>query len=159
MNNTGKLNFKPTSRFIQQAYKKTVIYSASPLFSTKTTTSLAFVVVLQIPHIAWTKFSIIFPKTSPLAELLIRESHLRNLHSGPKMTLFAFRQTIWIPGGIASVKKVIHSCNPYIRFDDCIRQPLMGDLPAKRRVESFAFLFTGIDYCGPFYSKDYSQKL
>ena len=75
------------------------------------------------------------------------------------MTLFAFQQTIWIPGGIASVKKVIHNCNPYIRFDACIRQPLMGDLPAKRRVESFAFLVTGIDYCGPFYSKYYSQKL
>ena len=104
------------------------------------------------------KFPKIIQKTS-LAELLIRESHLRNLHSGPQMTLFALRQTVWIPGGIASVKKVIHNCKPCIRFDARKRQPLMGDLPAERTVESFAFQFTGMDYCGPFYTKDSSQKL
>ena len=75
------------------------------------------------------------------------------------MTLFALLQTFWIPGGIASVKKVIHNCKPCIQFDACIRQPLMGNLPAEQTVESFAFHFTGMDYCGPFYTKDFSQKL
>ena len=32
---------------------------------------------------------VVLQKTSPLADLLICESHLRNLHSGPQMTLFA----------------------------------------------------------------------
>ena len=75
------------------------------------------------------------------------------------MTLFALRQTVWIPGGIASVKKVIHNCKPCIQFDARIRQPLMGDLPAEGIVEYFAFQFTGMDYCGLFYTKDSSQKL
>ena len=99
----------------------------------------------------------IIRKTSPLAELLIRESQLRKLHSGPQMTFFALRQTVWIPGGIASVKKVIHNCKPCIRFDARIRQPLMGDLPAKRILELFAFQFTGMDYCEPFYTKDFTE--
>ena len=60
--------------------RKTVIYLASPHSSTKTTTSSALMVVLHFPRIAWTK--------SPLTELLIQESHLRNLHSGPQMTFF-----------------------------------------------------------------------
>ena len=89
----------------------------------------------------------------------MRESHWRNLHSGPEMTLFALRQTVWIPGGTANVKKVIHNCKPCIQFDARIRQPLMGYLPAERIVESFAFQFTGMDYYGPFYTKHSSQKL
>ena len=109
------------------------------------------------PYSVDKNFPIIIAKTSPLAELLSRESHLRNLHSGPQMTLFAL--LVWIPGGIASVKKVIHNCKPCIRFDARIRQPLMGDLPAERIVESFVIQFTGMDYCGPFYTKDSSQKL
>ena len=75
------------------------------------------------------------------------------------MTLFALRQTVWTPRGIASVKKVIHNCRHCIRFDARIRQPLMGDLPAEQIVGSFAFQFTGTDYSGPFYTKDSSQKL
>ena len=92
------------------------------------------------PHSVDKKFPIVIPKTFPLAELLIRESHLRKFQSGPQMTLFALRQTVWIPGGIASVKKVIHNCKPCIRFDASIRQPLMGDLPAERIVESLNLL-------------------
>ena len=96
---------------------------------------------------------------SPSAELLIQESHLRNLHSGPQMDLFALHQNVWIPEGLASLKKIIHNCKPWIRFDAHILQPLMGDLPVERIVESIALQFTGLDYCGPFYTKDSSQKL
>ena len=35
----------------------------------------------------------------------------------------------------------------------------MGDLPVERIVESIALQFPGMDYCGPFYTKDSSQKL
>ena len=74
------------------------------------------------------------------------------------MTFFAL-QTDWTPGGIASVKKVIHNCKPFIQFNDRIRQPLMGDLSAEETLESFAFQLTEIDYCEPFYTRDSSQKL
>ena len=96
------------------------------------------------------KFPIIIPKYSPITDKLIRESHLRNLHSGPQHTLFDLRQTIWIPGGLATVKKVIHDCKTCIRFDAKILQPVMGDLPRERVVKSFTFENTGLDYCGPF---------
>ena len=35
----------------------------------------------------------------------------------------------------------------------------MGDMPAERIVESFAFQFTGMEYCGPSYTKDSSQRM
>ena len=35
----------------------------------------------------------------------------------------------------------------------------MGDPPAEQIVESFAFQFTVMDYCGPFYTKDSTHKL
>ena len=133
--------------------RKTDIYSASPHPSTKTTMSSA-----NSPYSMDKKFTMIIPKTSLLAELLIRESHLRDLHSGPQMTRFALRQTVWVPGRIARAKKVIHNCKSCIRFDARIRQPLIGDLAAEQTVEYFAFHFTRMDCCGPFYTKDSSRK-
>ena len=91
--------------------------------------------------------------------LLIREAHARNLNGGPQLTLFYLRQTIWIPGGLSAVKKIIYNCKPCIRHDARILQPQMGDLPTERVVSSFAFTHTGLDYCGPFSIKDSSGKL
>ena len=153
---TLNLPIESSSRRIK---KNSHLLSLSPFFDEDNNVIRVGDRLTNSPYSVDKKFPIIIPKTSPLAELLIRESHLRNLHSGPQMTLFALRQTVWIPGGIASVKKVIHNCKPCIRFDARIRQPLMGDLPAERMVESFAFQFIGMDYCGLFYIKDSSQKL
>ena len=105
------------------------------------------------------KFPVLIPKDSPITVLLIREAHARNLHGGPQLTLFYLRQTIWIPGGLSAVKKIIYNCKPCIRHDARILQPQMGDLPTERVVSSFAFTHTGLDYCGPFSVKDSSGKL
>ena len=153
---TSNLPVESSSKRIK---KNSHLLSLSPFFDEDNNVIRVGGRLANSPYSVDKKFPIIIPKTSPLAELLIRESHSRNLHSGPQLTLFALRQTVWIPGGVASVKKVIHNCKPCIRFDARIRQPLMGDLPAERIVESFAFQFTGMDCCGPFYTKDSSQKL
>ena len=137
----------------RQCIKKTVIYS---FFDKDNNVIRVGGRPANSPYSVDKKFPIIIPKTSPLAELLIRESHLRNLHSGRQMSLFALRQTVWIPGGIASVKKFIQNCKPCIRFDSRIRQPLIGDLPEERIVESFASI--RMDYCGPICTKDSSQN-
>ena len=105
------------------------------------------------------KFPILIPKDSPITVLLIREAHASDLHGGPQLTLFYLRQTIWIPGGLSAVKKVIYNCKPCIRHDARILPPQMGDLPTERVVSSFAFTHTGLDYCGPFSTKDNSGKL
>ena len=40
------------------------------------------------------------------------------------------------------------------RLDAKLLQPQMGDLPRERMVPSFAFSHCGLDYCGPFYTKN-----
>ncbi|XP_075265366.1 uncharacterized protein LOC142357699 [Convolutriloba macropyga] len=149
----------PVESSCKRIKKNSHLLSLSPFFDEDNNVIRVGGRLANSPHSMDKKFPIVIPKTSPLAELLIRESHLRNFHSGTQMTLFALRQTVWIPGGIASVKKVNHDCKPCIRFDARTRQPLMRDLPAEWIIESFAFQFTGMDYCGPFYTKDSSQKL
>ena len=133
----------PVYSFSRRIKKNSRLLSLSPFFDEDNNVIRVGGRLANSPNSVDKKFPIIIPKTSPLAEVLFQESQSRNLHSGPQMTLFALRQTVWIPGGIASVKKVIHNCNPCIRFGACIRQPLMGELPAKWIVESFAFQFTG----------------
>ena len=148
----------PVESSIKRIKEHSHLLSLSPFFDEDNNVIRVGGRLANSPFSVDKKFPITIPKTSPLAELLIRESHLRNLHSGLQMTLFALRQTVWIPGGIASVKTVIRNCKPCILFDARIRHPLMGDLPAERIVESFAFQFTGMNYCGPFYTKDSSHK-
>ena len=63
------------------------------------------------------KFPIPIPKDSTITVLLIREVHSRNLHGGPKLTLFYLRQTIWIPGGLYAVNKNVYNCKPCVRHD------------------------------------------
>ena len=91
--------------------------------------------------------------------MLIREAHEKNLHGGHKLTLYTLRRTIWIPGGLSVVKGVLYRCKPCIRFDAKLLQPQMGDLPRERVVPSFAFSHCGLDYCGPFYTKNGTRTL
>ena len=102
---------------------------------------------------------VLIPRKSPITEMLIREAHEKNLHGGPQLTLYTLRRNIWIPGGLSVVKGVLYRCKPCIRFDAKLLQPQMGDLPRERVVPSFAFSHCGLDYCGPFYTKNGTRTL
>ncbi|XP_075263347.1 uncharacterized protein LOC142354895 [Convolutriloba macropyga] len=91
--------------------------------------------------------------------MLIREAHEKNLHGGPQLTLDTLRRNNWIPGGLSVVKGVLYRCQPFIRFDAKLLQPQMGDLPREQLVPSFAFSHCGLDYCGPFYTKNGTRTL
>ena len=45
------------------------------------------------------KFPILLPKKDYLTNLIIRDTHARQLHSGVNSTLTALRQTFWVPVG------------------------------------------------------------
>ena len=111
------------------------------------------------PYIIDRKFPVLIPRKSPITEMLIREAHEKNLHGGPQLTLYTLRRNIWIPGGLSVVKGVLYRCKPCIRFDAKLLQPQMGDLPRERLVPSFAFSHCGLDYCGPFYTKNGTRTL
>ena len=140
----------PAELFSKRIKKNSHLLSLSPFFD-KNNVSRVGGRLANSPYSVDKKFPIIIPKTS----------HPRKSFEKPSVDPrwpFLTSGKVWIPRGIASVK-VIHNCEPCIRFDVRIRQPLTGDLPEERIVESFAFQFKGVDYCGPFYTKFSLEKL
>ena len=57
-----------------------------------------------------TKYSILIPKDTYLAELIIRAIHLMLMHAGVRETLTQLRQTYWILKGRQLVKRILHQC-------------------------------------------------
>ena len=149
---TSNLPAESSSKLIK---KKSHLLSLSIFFDEDNNVIRVGGLLANSPYSLDKKFPIIIPKTYALAELLIQKCHLKTSTDD----LFALWQTVWIPGGIAKVKKVSHNCKPCIRFDTLTRQLLMVDLLAEQIVEFFAFHFTRMAYCGPFYTEDSSQKL
>ena len=154
-----ELTNSTTKRRIKLLPKRGRLFKLSPFYDPDNKVVRVGGRLANSPYNIDKKFPILIPKDSPITVLLIREAHARNLHGGPQLTLFYLRQTIWIPGGLSAVKKIIYNCKPCIRHDARILQPQMGDLPTERVVSSFAFTHTGLDYCGPFSIKGSSGKL
>ena len=134
------------------------LLSLSPFFDNESNVIRVGGRLAKSPYDINKKFLVLIPRKSLYNKLLIREAHEKSFHSGPQMTLYTLRQTVWIPGGFALAKQAIHKCKPCIRQDARLLQPEMGDLPLERVVKSFTFSNTGINYCGPFYIKDSSSQ-
>ncbi|XP_071056121.1 uncharacterized protein [Onthophagus taurus] len=100
------------------------------------------------------KHPIILAKGHPLTNLIIREEHLRNLHLGPQGLLSCIRQRFWPVGGLTVVKGVIGRCIVCFRTKPVSPSYLMGDLPRDRTSAIRPFYVVGIDFAGPFNSKD-----
>ncbi|XP_046145649.1 uncharacterized protein LOC123988934 [Osmia bicornis bicornis] len=91
----------------------------------------------------------ILPRESILADLLIKDAHLRTLHGGTQATLAHLRRSHWILGGRAPVRAHILRCVRCARFRGLRAAQLMGQLPPARVTPARAFLSTGVDYAGP----------
>ena len=56
------------------------------------------------------KYPILIPKDTYLAELIIRATHLMLMHAGVRETLTQLRQSYWILKGQQLVKRILHQC-------------------------------------------------
>ena len=104
------------------------------------------------------KHQIILAKKHHLSELLIKDIHVRNCHSGRELTLNLLRERFWIIHAKSLVRKEL------LNFSYCKRQrilptpPLMSDLPAERVLVPMSPLtHRGIDYFRPLFVK-FSRK-
>lgn len=86
----------------------------------------------------------------PFTELVIRDTHLRQLHVGPQGFLAHIRQSYWILSGRQAIKRVYRKCIVCFRARPNSINQIMGDLPKDRVKPSQAFLHAGVDYAGPF---------
>ena len=100
------------------------------------------------------KHQIILAKKHHLSELLIKDIHVRNCHSGRELTLNLLRERFWIIHAKSLVRKELLNCSYCKRQRILPRPPLMSDLPAERvSVPTSPFVHTGIDYFGPLFVK------
>ncbi|XP_066592054.1 uncharacterized protein [Prorops nasuta] len=100
------------------------------------------------------KHPILLPGSHPLTDAIIRETHEKNFHTGVLTTLSLIRQNFWILDGRNRVRKVINKCVRCIRFRPDTTHYKMGNLPSSRVRTALPFESTGVDFCGPFYTKE-----
>ncbi|XP_068738134.1 uncharacterized protein [Montipora capricornis] len=102
-----------------------------------------------------TKYLILIPKDTYLAELIIRATHLMVMHAGVRETLTQLRQTYWILKGRQLVKRILHQCVTRKKAEGrpfrSVNFPL---LPQPRVTGSQPFQVTGVDYAGPLYVRN-----
>ncbi|XP_057671208.1 uncharacterized protein LOC130902936 [Diorhabda carinulata] len=82
------------------------------------------------------KHPAILSSKSHLAELLVRNTHLRLMHAGPQHTLVTLRE----------------------RYKPTQTQPIMAPLPEMRLKSRHPFEFVGVDYAGPMSIKNKSGR-
>ena len=105
-----------------------------------------------------TRFPILLPANHPLSWLIARSNHVRTLHGGPSLTLATIRQRFWPLRGRQLVRKVVRKCVTCFRCKPELAQQIMAPLPAVRITPARPFLYSGLDYCGPFFVRPLSGR-
>ena len=100
------------------------------------------------------KHPILLPSKNHVTDLIIRDAHESNYHSGVQSTLFALRQRFWLIDGKNQVRHIIRKCVTCIRYKPKILHCRMADLPTSRVTESAVFSHVGVDFLGPLSMKE-----
>ena len=102
---------------------------------------------------------IYLPKKSYLTQLIIKDCHERLFHAGASHTLSYVRRTYWIPPGRTKVRSTLLNCGICKRFQGGpFKMPKMSPWPISKITRSAPFSYTGLDYMGPLYTKEASQR-
>ena len=97
-----------------------------------------------------TKFPALLPGNHQLIDLIIKETHEKDLHNGRKSTLNEVRLKFLATRGRQKVKKVIKECNTCMRYESKHYQyPAPPQLSDFRVEGSEAFESVGTDLAGP----------
>ena len=97
------------------------------------------------------KHPVILPRTSHVTELIISHFH-QKLKS---MTTNEIRQgEFWIIGCSSAVYTFISKCVICRKFRGKIQEQKMSDLPTDRIQPEQPFIYSGVDFFGPFYIKE-----
>ena len=102
------------------------------------------------------KHPTILARDSKLSELLIMDSHVRQIHAGPEQAKRMVRNKFWIIGGKRVISTVINKClhrpcvlkrlKPVIQTAPPLPPERIGDYNS-------VWQYTSLDACGPFHLK------
>ena len=101
---------------------------------------------------------IILPKGHTLTKLITRQEHVNLLHCGPQLLLSSLRQKYWPISARNLVRQIVHSCTTCRKVKPQSCSYIMGSLPKTRFSASFPFENVGVDYAGPFVTRDRKSK-
>ncbi|XP_045778202.1 uncharacterized protein LOC123876110 [Maniola jurtina] len=104
------------------------------------------------------KHPVVLPAKDRIVHLIVDHFHKQNAHAGPALLLALLRQKYWIVAARNMVRKIVQSCNRCFKLKPKNTFPIMGDLPHYRVSEVKSFVFTGVDYAGPFYITPYRRR-
>ncbi|XP_015431641.1 PREDICTED: uncharacterized protein LOC107187946 [Dufourea novaeangliae] len=100
------------------------------------------------------KHPVILPAKHPFIDLLIRHEHIRLLHAGCQHVVASLRERYWPLACKRNVKRVIKNCVRCFKVKPQSAIYLMGQLPAVRVTPARPFSTCGVDYAGPFMTKE-----
>ena len=92
------------------------------------------------------KFPLLLPPKNPFTDLVIRNTHVRQLHAGVNSTLTALHLKYWIPAGRQHVGKAINHCVSCKKISG-----LPYTVPKSRLQQVEPFSVTGVDFTGALY--------
>ncbi|XP_029054415.2 uncharacterized protein LOC114881732 [Osmia bicornis bicornis] len=101
---------------------------------------------------------VLLPSKHALTDLIIRNEHSRLLHAGCQHVIASLRERFWPIAGMRAVKKIIRSCVRCFRVKPQGIEYPMGQLPAARVTPTRPFTTCGVDYAGPFITKDNTRS-
>lgn len=100
------------------------------------------------------KHPIILPHKHLLTKLIMSDLHVRLLHAGPQLLLSSARERFWPINGKSLANKIVQKCVTCFRAKPRSQTPIMGNLPPTRVTPALPFVFTMLDYGGPYTVRD-----
>ena len=97
------------------------------------------------------KHPIVFPETSHLTYLIIRNTHVYLVgHSGVNTTLNCLCQRFWIVNARVAVQRVVSNCVTCRKTNSNLEHQYMADLPVARfQIHQPPFSHVGVNFFGP----------
>lgn len=104
------------------------------------------------------KHPILLSSKHSLTKPILKDIYLKSFHCGPQQLRHLVREKYWPIHGKHLAKRVVHDCVTCFNFNRSYVNPLLAYLRSYRVQPSFLFLFTEIEYAGPFLLKDRRRK-
>ena len=105
------------------------------------------------------KNPIFLPAKHPLIKLLVMHIHQQAKHGGVNITLTTLRERYWILKGRQIVKSILRSCVVCKKLEGLpYASPCPPDLPACRVSDDLPFAHTGLDFAGPLYVQESTDR-
>ncbi|XP_076661119.1 uncharacterized protein LOC143364992 [Halictus rubicundus] len=104
------------------------------------------------------KHPIILPSKHPLTDLIINHEHQRLMHAGCQAVLTSLQNRYWLVSAKNNVKRTIRQCIRCFRVNPLSQSYQMGQLPASRVTPARPFSTCGVDYAGPFLTKERTRS-